>query len=172
MTPEQGAPLGAGGRGERAKALFLQGYNCTQAVTVAYADLLGMSEETAARVSGGFGGGFSRLREVCGAFSGAVMVLSAVRGYSDPKDQAGKKALYAQVQKLAEQYRAAAGSIICRELLGLPAGKSSPVPEARSEAYYQKRPCPELCRLAAALLERELEGPGPETDGVSSKKGL
>ncbi|MDD6031956.1 MAG: C-GCAxxG-C-C family protein [Oscillospiraceae bacterium] len=143
-------------RGERAEALFRQGYNCSQSVAVAYADLLQLPAEVVARLVSGFGGGMSRLREVCGAFSGVVFVLSALDGYGDPKDLEGKKALYARVQKLAEQYRAAAGSLICRDLLGLGAGKSAPAPEARTEEYYRKRPCAALCRLAAELLEREL----------------
>lgn len=140
-------------KGDLAYELFLKGYNCTQAVTVAFADELGLSEQAAARLSGGFGGGMGRMREVCGTFSGIVMVLGALYGYSDPKDTAAKKSLYEKIRALADKFRAENGSIICRELLGLEKAEDSAAPEPRTPEYYQKRPCPELCRCAANLLE-------------------
>ena len=94
------------------------------------------------------------MREVCGAFSGAVMVMSAVYGYSDPKNGAEKTELYENIRALADSFRAETGSIICKELLGLKEMEKSPSPEARTEQYYKKRPCPELCRLSGNLLEQ------------------
>lgn len=141
-------------RGDLAYELFLKGYNCSQAVAVAYSDLIGLDSETAARVVSGFGGGMSRLREVCGTFSGIVMVVSMLYGYSDPADISAKAELYGRIQELAKQFRKDNGSIICRELLGLEKPEGSPIPEARTPEYYKKRPCPELCRYAAGLLER------------------
>lgn len=143
-------------RPEQAYENFLTGYNCCQSVAVAYADLLGLSSEMAARLSSGFGGGMGRLREVCGAVSGMVFVASALKGYSDPKDNAQKKELYALVQKLAGAFERENGSIVCRELLGLSVKKEDPTPSERTEGYYKKRPCPELVRMAAEILEREL----------------
>lgn len=143
-------------RPEQAYENFLTGYNCCQSVAVAYADLLGLSSEMAARLSSGFGGGMGRLREVCGAVSGMVFVASALKGYSDPKDNAQKKELYALVQKLAGEFERENGSIVCRELLGLSVKKEEPTPSERTEGYYKKRPCPELVRMAAEILEREL----------------
>ena len=123
---------------------------------MAYADLLGLSPELAARLSSGFGGGIGRLREVCGAVSGMVFVASALKGYSDPKDNAQKKELYALVQKLAGAFERENGSVVCRELLGLSVKKEDPTPSERTEGYYKKRPCAELVRMAAEILEREL----------------
>lgn len=143
-------------RPERAYENFKSGYNCCQSIAVAYADLLGLSSEMAARLSSGFGGGMGRLREVCGAVSGMVFVASALKGYSDPKDNAQKKELYALVQKLAGEFERENGSIVCRELLGLSVKKEEPTPSERTEGYYKKRPCPELVRMAAEILEREL----------------
>lgn len=60
-------------RGDKAYELFLSGYNCTQAVVGAFADVIGVDFDTAVRFGSGFGGGIGRLREVCGTFSGAVM---------------------------------------------------------------------------------------------------
>lgn len=136
-------------QGDAAYAWFLKGYNCSQSVVAAFAPQLGLTEETALRLSAGFGAGIGRMREVCGAFCGVVTVLSMV--YADPKD---KSRMYALVQQAAEQYRARnGGSIICRELLAkagaAPAGGTAA--EERTADYYKKRPCPELCRICADL---------------------
>ena len=143
-------------RPEKAYENFISGYNCCQSIAVAYADVLGLRPETAAQLSSGFGGGMGRLREVCGAVSGMVFVASAVKGYSDPKDNAQKRELYAFIQKLAGAFERENGSIVCRELLGLQVKKDDPTPSERTESYYKKRPCGELVRLAAEILEREL----------------
>ena len=140
-------------KGDRAYENFLNGYNCTQAVTVAFAEELGLDEQTTARLSCGFGGGMGRMREVCGTFSGIVMVLSQLYGYSDPKDTAAKKELYEKIRALAAKFKEDNGSIICRELLGLEKAEESAAPEPRTAEYYKKRPCPELCRYAATILE-------------------
>ncbi len=139
-------------QGDAAYAWFLQGYNCSQSVVAAFAPQLGLTEETALRLSAGFGAGIGRMREVCGAFCGVVTVLSMV--YADPTDPKDKSRMYALVQEAAEQYRSRnGGSIICRELLAkagaAPAGGTAA--EDRTADYYKKRPCPELCRLCADL---------------------
>ncbi len=141
-------------RGDIAYENFLKGYNCTQAVTVAFSDIFGLSEDKLAKISGGFGGGMGRMREVCGTFSGVVMILSEVYGYSEPKDLEAKKALYEKIRAAAEQFRKDNGSIICRELLGLEKMEESAVPEPRTAEYYKKRPCPMLCKYAADLAEK------------------
>ena len=140
-------------RGDKAYDLFMSGYNCTQAVAGAFADVMGMDFETVVKLGSGFGGGMGRMREVCGTFSGIVMVMNVLYGYSDPKDNSTKTELYGRIQEIGEQFRKDNGSIICRELLGLSKPEGSPVPEQRTAEYYKKRPCPELCRYAADLLE-------------------
>ena len=102
---------------EKAEAYFRQGYNCAQSVLLAFGDMTGLDDETALRVSSSFGGGLGRLREVCGAVSGACMVLGLVKGYTDPDDREGKRAQYRLVQEFAERFREQNGSIVCRELL-------------------------------------------------------
>ena len=139
-------------QGDAAYAWFLKGYNCSQSVVAAFAPQLGLTEETALRLSAGFGAGIGRMREVCGAFCGVVTVLSMV--YADPADPKDKSRMYALVQQAAEQYRTRnGGSIICRELLAkagaAPAGGTAA--EERTAEYYKKRPCPELCRICADL---------------------
>ena len=85
--------------------------------------------------------------------SGAVIVVNALYGYSDPKNVQAKTELYSRIQELAAQFRRDNGSIICKELLGLSRPEGSPIPEARTDEYYKKRPCPELCRYSANMLE-------------------
>ncbi|MCR5207658.1 MAG: C-GCAxxG-C-C family protein [Eubacterium sp.] len=141
-------------RASRAKALFFEGYNCSQAVAVAFSDLIGLDEKTAARLVSGFGGGMGRLREVCGSFSGVVFVLSILYGYDEKRDNEGKKELYKIIQELSAEFERANGSIVCRELLGLDIkGADSPVPEERTLEYYKKRPCPDIIYSAAKILE-------------------
>ena len=81
------------GKGEKAKDLFLQGYNCAQAVAGAYAEEMGLEFDLAVRLASGFGGGMGRLRQVCGAVSGMVLVAGMKRGYTDPKAVQEKKEL-------------------------------------------------------------------------------
>lgn len=146
-----------GARGKRARELFLEGYNCAQAVVLAYEDYFEESKETLAQSVAAFGGGMGRLREVCGSVSGMFFVLSKLYGYADPKAKTEKMDLYARVQELAARFRERNGSIVCRELLGLQEKVSVPVPEERTPEYYKKRPCPDLIADAADLLEQYIK---------------
>ena len=144
-------------RKEKAMNYFLEGYNCSQSVVLAFADLLEMEPDQLARLSSAFGGGMGRLREVCGSVSGMFIVLGILYGYDDPKEFEGKKVLYERVQELAHRFEAVNGSIVCRELLGLAEKSQEPTPEQRSDKYYKKRPCKELVGCAAEILEDFLE---------------
>ena len=139
-------------KGEQAKAYFYEGYNCSQSIALTFCEEMGLTPEVALRLSSSFGGGMGRLREVCGAVSGMFMVIGVLYGYSNPKDPAAKAEHYRRVQELAARFTADQGSIVCRTLLG---GNpdSAPTPEARTDAYYKKRPCPELIAYAADLTE-------------------
>lgn len=141
-------------RGIIAKEKFAQGYNCSQSVALAFADYLGMDEPVIARLTSGFGGGMGRMREVCGAVSGMTFVMSALYGYDDPKAFEEKAELYKKIQAVANEFKNENGSIVCRELLALQTkGADSPTPEKRTEVYYKKRPCPELVKIAADIIE-------------------
>ncbi len=147
-------------RGERAAEYFLSGFNCAQAVALAFSDLTGAPREATVLALSAFGGGLSRLREVCGAVSGMAYVAGLLYGSSDEKDYESKKQLYAIVQRLAGEYREQNGSIVCRELLAGAGVSSGGAPEQRSAEYYKKRPCPQLIRCAADILQRFVEGEG------------
>ena len=144
-------------RALKAKENFLMGYNCTQSVVLAFSDLLGIDEKTALRLASSFGGGIGRMREVCGTLLGAFIVIGVLYGYDDPKAREEKNAHYARVQEIAEVFRSRNGSIICRELLGAMGKDSSPDASERTEEYYKKRPCPELCCCAARAVEEYIK---------------
>ena len=135
--------------------LFLEGFNCAQAVAVAFTDVTGMDKKQAAMLAAPFGGGMGRMREVCGAVSSMLMVASMLYGYDDEKDDKTKKELYKIVQNMAAQFREAKGSIICRELLKNP--PSDPNPSPRTAEYYKQRPCARLVVLAAQILDEYIE---------------
>ena len=152
-------------KAELARQNFLSGCNCAQSVLCAFESECGLDHRTALRLASGFGAGMARMREVCGAVSGMFMAADLIFGPDDLTDKAAKDAHYAVLQRLAEQFRRETGSIICREMLGLSQpGPDHPVSEARGPAYYRKRPCADLCALAAGILERHLAGKSLENE--------
>ena len=158
-------------RVEKAKRLFKEeGYNCCQAVVLAYNDIFGLDEKTAASIASGFGGGMGRMREVCGSVSGMVFLSGLLSPADNPSDKAARTANYALVQDVAAEFKAINGSIICRELLGLagctpkPAESAdihgipeSPEPSDRTPEYYRKRPCEELVGISARIIGEKIK---------------
>ena len=136
-----------------AKKNFESGCNCAQAVLMAFSDLTGLDEGTAMKLSASFGGGMGKLREVCGAVSGAFMAAGMIYADDHIPTQEAKAAHYEKIRNLATRFKEENGSYLCRELLeGVPVSKDA-APEERTEQYYKKRPCGELCAIAAQLLD-------------------
>lgn len=139
-------------RVERAKELFHQGFNCSQSVFAACADIYGIEDEALAlRLAASFGGGIGRMRQTCGAACGMFMLAGLENGSAIEGDTEGKKQNYALVQDLAAKFKQENGSIICAELLGIAPKPQEPTPEARTEAYYQKRPCADMVASAVKI---------------------
>ena len=136
--------------------LFKQGYNCAQSVFCVHCEKVGIDFETGLKLTSSFGGGMGRLREVCGAISAMFMLIGLKKGYISPDDDIAKEKHYAKVQELAQKFEEKFGSIICRDLLGLPDGKSNAKPSKRTEEYYKSRPCEEFIIFASELIEKEL----------------
>lgn len=143
-------------RGLRAQELFAQGYNCCQSVLLAFNDLTGLDDKSAARVASGFGGGVGMLREVCGTFSGACMALGMIEGYDQPGSNEIKKELFAKIQEFAKRFADDAGSYVCRELLGLSGPQKKSESSEAKTISRRKRSCAELCAFSAQLLENLL----------------
>ncbi|MGN0729725.1 C-GCAxxG-C-C family protein [Treponema sp.] len=151
---------------QKAAENFTEGFNCAQSVLEVFCTELGIDRDFALKAAQAFGGGTCRLREMCGAVNGMMLALSIKEGVSDPKDKNSKDSLYKTGQDLCGKFKAKNGSFICRELLGIsPLGDSQkflrknsvegnasePVSEQRTESYYKKRPCKELCADAAEI---------------------
>lgn len=161
-------------RAQSARQNFLDGYNCCQAVLLAFQDIWGTDEKTIATIASGFGGGMARMREVCGTVSAMGMAAGFISPAIRPKNMEERTANYALVQELAGEFRKENGSIICKELLGLdrkplatagqPASETKtevreiepPRPSDRTTEYYRKRPCPELVACSARIIARKL----------------
>ena len=140
---------------EYAVELFKKGYNCAQTVAVAFCDVTGLEEDFAAKMASSFGGGMGRMREVCGAVSGMLMVAGLLYGYETPGDDVSKKAHYTRVQELAGKFRERIGSIVCREILKNP--PSDPNPTPRTDDFYARRPCARMVELAAQILDEYIQ---------------
>lgn len=144
-------------RAQRAVELFKQGYNCSQSVFAACADLYGVTDESLAlRLSASFGGGIGRMRMVCGAASGMFLLAGLHNGSATPHDNDGKMANYAFVQQLAGDFKDKYGSLICAELLGLAPKPEEPRPAERTPQYYAKRPCSEMVAEAVRIYLRNI----------------
>lgn len=140
----------------KAQELFKQGFNCSQSVFAACADLYGITDESLAlRLSASFGGGIGRMRLTCGAACGMFLLAGLENGSATPGDAEGKKHNYELVQQLAADFKALHGSLTCSDLLGLTAQRSDsvsdPTPSERTAEYYHKRPCVEMVGNAVRI---------------------
>lgn len=148
-------------RVERARGYFLEGYNCAQAVVMAFDDIMNMDVNALARLTAPFGGGMGRMREVCGTVSGMAFVAGAIAPSVDPKNLEERKNNYALVQTFADKFRKENGDIVCRRLLGLEPmveRSETAMPSERTPEYYKKRPCVEYVACAARIVAEHLVG--------------
>ena len=144
---------------------FMQGYGCCQSVVAAFADLYGLDDMMAKRIAAGFGGGVGRMRMMCGAVSGLVMLIGLEEGQTEGADNEGKSHCYKIVQQLLEESKQQNGSIICAEILGLKGyekATNSYVASERTAEYYKKRPCAAKVESAARIFAEYLEKKGQE----------
>ena len=141
-------------RVSRAVDHFMAGYGCCQSVVAAFCDLYGLDETMAKRIAAGFGGGVGRMRMMCGAVSGLVMLVGLDCGQTEGSDREGKSACYKVVQELLAQSKAENGSVICAEILGLKGYEKAPcsyVASPRTAEYYKTRPCAAKVESAARM---------------------
>lgn len=137
---------------EKAVSLFKEGYNCSQSVVAAFADMYGFTSEQAFRMAASFGGGIGRMRETCGAACGLFLIAGLETGAIEGADRRGKAYNYALVQELAEEFKQRNGALRCAELLGLSNEEAVvSTPELRTEQYYAKRPCAKMVEEAARI---------------------
>ena len=143
-------------RVEKAVENFMTGFNCAQSIFITYADLFGMDDEMARKLSCPMGGGMGRMREVCGTVSSMSLLGGLMIGNTDPEDQDAKTASYELTRLMADEFAAENGTIICREILGILEREESAAPSERTAQYYASRPCVRIVRSAAKVLEKHL----------------
>lgn len=139
--------------------MFESGFNCAQSVFATYADVFGMDRQTALKLAGPMGGGVGRMREVCGTVSAMALLSGLKMGNTAPADEEAKTRSYEMVRRMSDAFREKRGSIICRELLEMPAGmqrEDSARPTERTAQYYASRPCSHLVAEAAHIIEEML----------------
>lgn len=133
---------------------FMKGYNCAQSVLLAFTDVTGLDEHTSVLIGSSLGAGISGAREVCGAVNAAAIVLGLCKGYDVPGDINVKRAHYAKVTEMLDEFRAAYDTVVCRELLaGL---KISNIASERTPEYYKTRPCLRVIMKAAEIVEKRV----------------
>lgn len=146
-----------GKRADKAREMFLQGYNCCQAVVGAFADLYGFDPETAMKMAEGFGGGLGRMRLTCGAVNGMAMVAGMKMSHGKAGDLQRRGDIYAVVRQMVGEFKEQNGTFVCAELLGLSMPKdASPIPEERTPDYYKRRPCPDKIHQCGLIIEKYL----------------
>ena len=148
---------------QRAVDNFMAGYGCCQSVVAAFSDLYGLDDTMAKKIGAGFGGGVGRMRMMCGAVSGIVILVGLDCGQTEGSDREGKSACYKVVQELLEKSKQENGSIICAEILGIQGhekASSSYVASARTAEYYKKRPCAAKVESAARIFANYLKNKG------------
>lgn len=148
-------------RSEKAMMLFNEGYACSQAIVMAFQDVVGINSDTLMKISLPLGGGISRLRRTCGAVLGMSLIVGLLFG-SKTVDHENKLKVYEINQKLIEKFEEKRGTSNCLKLLekaGLEVEVKGEA-EKRTSEYYSKRPCGYIVYDAALVLEEYLEEVG------------
>ena len=138
-------------KSEKAVEFFGKGFNCAQAVAAAFADEAGTDEKTALKAMSGFGAGIGRTDQVCGAVSGAIMIL----GMKHAKGIESKELIYAKVKELTEKFKAKYGTVSCTGLLGCNMSTPEGLAEAKKKEAHTKL-CPKFVQDAVEILEEIL----------------
>ena len=123
---------------DQAAETFKNGFNCAQAVFTTYAEELSMDRTSALKISCGFGAGMGRRQEVCGAVSGAILLIGCKHGKTIREDKAANELTYKLVRELSDKFIAKHGSISCKELLGC----NLLTPEGQQ--FYKENNCRDL----------------------------
>ncbi len=129
---------------KRAQLAFSSGYHCAQSALLAFAPACGLEQEQAAKLAASFGGGVGGMGELCGALNGICIALGLLKGDFAPGDLEGKEAHYARVQRLAERFKEANGSVYCRDI-------------KREDPVEKKKYCTRCVTSAVEALLEELE---------------
>jgi len=140
----------------QAVSCFEEGFGCCQALLSTYGAQFGLDRETALKVAEAFGGGMGRMGEVCGAVTGAFMVIGLKYGRTVAEDKQAQEKTYALVKEFVERFMSRNGSIECRELLGYNIDTDEGLKIAQDEKIFTTV-CPNFVRDAAEIVEQILQ---------------
>ena len=145
-------------RPELAQSYFEQGYACSQALVLAFKDLIDISDDILKKIALPFGGGLGRLRQTCGAISGIAIVVGLLFSKEENTEE-NKTETYKIVQELVKRFKEKRQTINCLELLKAASleVETGGSPEARTKEYYAKRPCGKVVYDAAYVLDEYLK---------------
>jgi C_GCAxxG_C_C family probable redox protein len=136
---------------ERAVATYQEGFACSQSVLSAFASELGMPIELAFKVAAPFAGGIARQGEMCGAVTGALMVIGLQSGNITGQDQIAKDWTYESVREFIARFKERNGSILCRELLNCDISNPQELQRARDTKLFANI-CPGLIRASVEIV--------------------
>lgn len=139
---------------EKAIKTFQKSYNCAQAIFSAYSKKVGIKEKDALRISAGFGGGIAMNQEICGALSGAIMLIGCKR-FDNKNVKESKKIVYQEVNNFLSAFRKVYGSIKCKDLIGVDFSNEKELKRARKENVFNKI-CTNYIESICDLLENKL----------------
>jgi len=137
---------------ESAVGFFQEGCSCSQAILSAFSERYQLDREMAMRLAAGFGGGIGRLGNICGAVTGAVMVLGLSYGNTVPNDREAKEATYDRVREFARRFQTCHGSLICRDLIGCDISSPEGFDAAKTRGLFSSV-CTKLVHDAAMILD-------------------
>ena len=137
---------------EKAREIFNEGYNCSQAVVAAFSDITGLDFETSLKVSSSFGAGMGKMRSVCGAVTG-MYIVAGLLWATTQSDAASKEKHYTLIQQITQRFKDMHNTVVCAELLKNLKTDTTPKPAERTQEYYKVRPCLKFVEDACDILD-------------------
>ncbi len=142
-------------KSEEAISSFKQGFTCSSSIFSAFSSELGLDADTAKKIACGLGAGISRTGNICGAVSGAILVIGLKYGKTVIGDDAATEKTRLLVRKFIQEFVELEGSICCSELLGYNLNDKEDYEKARASGLFTTR-CFDLVRDSADILEKIL----------------
>jgi C_GCAxxG_C_C family probable redox protein len=139
-------------RAHLAVSRFKEGFSCSQAVLSAFSEAFGLDLGLSLRISQPFGGGIAHGGDMCGAVSGALMVIGLRYGRTKAEDIQSREKTYEVTRDFLNKFREARGTISCRELLGHDLATEKGHKKAVEEGLFETL-CPQLVLLSTEILE-------------------
>ena len=143
-------------KAEIAADIFKKGFNCAQAVLSSHSAEYGLDTAFAKKIGGAFGGGIANNGEVCGAVTGALMLIGLKYGQHTEGDNDSKQKTIKITNEYIQKFKKEYGSIICRDLLKYDLSNETEAQKARESGVF-KTLCPAFVKRSVELAEEILE---------------